>query len=454
MRKGRAMRRYFLTLTSILMTLALAGCASYHPAPLQSGPDLGSSVAALNHTLPNGKALDISAPLSLQTVAALAVLNNPDLAAARAQHQVGEANLLAAGMPPDPSITGGFAALLSGPGMMPALSGGFTQDIGALITGPTDRAAAHAGLQQIDEGILWQEWQVAAKAEQLAISLVADHETLVSLQRDDKLLNQTSRDIQAQIAAQNLTSNEGVTALTVLASVQNVEVTAAQTTQQDEDSLDALLGLQPHVPVALATPSLVPPAPQAVRDALVSLPERRPDLLALRYGYEQADDKLRAAILAQFLPISAGGSGGRDTSGVWSFGQQFTLTLPLFNRNRPAIKTAEATRAVLRAQYRAALDNAAGAANALPGQIALLQTQYQIAKAQAAQAQAMARDALRAYAAGQLSAPSYANLAALAGERQRNAITLYAQLQNAELSLATLLGFGLPQGNALEHPAS
>jgi outer membrane protein TolC len=448
------MRLCFLTLTAALLAATLAGCASYRPAPLAQTPDLHASVTALRHELPGGKTLDVTSPLSLQTVAALAVLNDPDLVAARAQHQAGEANLLAVGTPPDPSITAGFASLLSGPGIMPALNGGFTQDIGALITAPADRAAAQAGLKQIDEDILWQEWQIAIKAEQTAISLIADRAILASLQTDAMLLNGIDQATQAQITAQNLTSNEGLAALSALASVQSTQASAAQAAQQDENTLDALLGLQPHTAIALATPDFIPPSPQEVQAALMSLSQRRPDLLALRFGYEQADEKLRAAILSQFLPVSIGGAGGRDTSDVWSFGPQFTLTLPLFNRNRPAIQAAEATRAGLHAQYQTALDNAAGAAQALPRQIALLQSQYDSAQAQARQAQAMAAEAARAYGAGQLSAPAYASIAALAGERQRNAITLQTQLQNAELSLAAMLGFGLPETATLEPSAS
>lgn len=448
------MRSPFSILAGAALVAALAGCASYHPAPLPPAPDLRTSLSALSLTLPDGKALDVSAPLSLQSLAALAVLNDPELVAARARHRVGEADLLAAGLPPDPSITGGVAALLSGPGIMPALTGGFTQDLGALITGPADRKAARAGLRQTDEGILWQEWQVAARAEQLGISLAADRATLASLRRDQRLLSAIGAATEAQILAHNLTSNEGVTALGALASVQSAEATAAQASQRDEVALDALLGLQPHTPIALAEPAFTPPSAQAVRMALASLPQRRPDLLALRYGYDQADARLRAAILSQFLPISIGGTGGRDTSGVWSFGPQVTLTLPLFNRNRPAIRTAEATRAELHAQYQAALDTAAGVAGALPQEIALLERQYRAAEAEAAQAGAMARGAATAYRAAQLPAPTYANLAALAGERQRNAITLQAQLRNAELSLATLLGFGLPPDGILDHPAS
>ena len=59
-------------------------------------------------------------------VAGLAVLNDPDLAAARAQHDVAAAELLSAGLPPDPSITGGFGALLGGPASMSSINAGLT----------------------------------------------------------------------------------------------------------------------------------------------------------------------------------------------------------------------------------------------------------------------------------------------------------------------------------------
>ncbi|MGE4482738.1 TolC family protein [Acidocella sp.] len=437
----------------MMLAVLLAGCASYHAVPLAVAPDLQSGLSGLQTKLPDGRGLKVSAPLDLQTLVALAVLNDPDLVAARAQHGVAKAVLLAAGMPPDPSITGGFASLLSGPGLMPALNGAFTQDLGALITGPADRAAARAGLHQTDEDILWQEWQVATKAEQLAVSLTADNAILASLRQDEQLLSTINQQTQTQIAAQNLTSTEGVAALSALASVQSSEASTAQTARQDQQALDALLGLQPDVTITLAALDVSAPAPDAVKAALASLPVRRPDLLALRYGYEQADQKLRAAILGQFLPLSLGAAGGRDTSNVWSFGPQFTLTLPLFNRNRPAIAAAKASRAALRAQYQAALDNAAGAASALPGQINLLQSQLQTAQLQAAQARSMAQSAAWAYRAGQLAGPAYANLAVVAGERERSVIALRAQLQNAELSLASLLGFGLPPALP-EHPAS
>lgn len=107
-------------------------------------------------------------------MAALAVLNDSDLIAARTQHGAGEADLLSAGLLPDPSITAGFAALMSGPASLPALSGGLAQDISTLITYQVTVKAAKAGLAQVDAGILWQEWQVANQVEAFCIALGAD----------------------------------------------------------------------------------------------------------------------------------------------------------------------------------------------------------------------------------------------------------------------------------------
>ena len=56
----------------------------------------------------------------------------------------------------------------------------------------------------------------------------------------------------------------------------------------------------------------------------------------------------------------------------------------------------------------------------------------------------MAASARRAFDAGQISASAFASLQNAAGERERTSISLSGQLQTAEISLATLLGLGLP----------
>ncbi len=423
---------------------ALAACAAYHPAPLATVPPLQDRLIALRHVLPDGHEVSTAAPLSLQDLAALAVLNDPDLVAARTQHDVAAAELLSAGLPPDPSITGGFEAFLGGPANMPSITAGLMQDVSALITYKPDRQAARAGLAQVDAGILWQEWQVAAQAEQFDVSLTTDQATVASLQDDASVLGTVDAETQRQIAQSNLTLADGATSLAALATVQAALDTAQQNAAHDRDQLDALLGLQPGTEVPLAPPDVVPVAPGVLTPAIATLAQRRPDLIALRYGYEQADAKLRAAILTQFLPVSLGATGGRDTSGVNSAGPQVTLTLPLFNRNRGGIAAASATRAQIAAQYQASLASAAGDAQSLSASVALLQAQAAAASAEAARAAPIAEAARRAYETGEISANAFASLQSTAGDQTRTAISLRGQMQTAEISLATLLGLGLP----------
>jgi outer membrane protein TolC len=428
-------QRRFRRLGILCLCPALAGCAVYQPAPLSLAPPLKTSLAALAAPPP---------PLSSRQVAALAVVNDPDLISARAQHGVAAAELLNAGLLPDPSATGGFAALISGPGMVPAVSGGLAQDLSALITYRANRQAAQAGLAQVDAGILWQEWQVAGQAQALCIAIAADGATLASLQADAAALAQVNQATQAQVTARNLTLAASAASLAALATTQAALHAAAQARAQDADQLDALLGLEPGVEIPATPPAAAALSRDAAARDIATLARRRPDLIALRYGYLQADARLRAAILTQFLPISLGASAGRDTSNVWTAGPQLTLNLPLFNRNRGGVAGAQAARGQLAAQFSASLAGAQSGAESLLARIAVLQGESAAAGLAASQARAMAAAGRSAFAGGALDALSAVNLTTAAGERQREAIALQAQLATAALGLNTILGIGLP----------
>jgi outer membrane protein TolC len=444
------MRRH-CRVNAVCLSLGLAGCVAYHAAPLTLSAPLKSSLAALNTRQPDGREISTSPPLTLRNVAALAVLNDPDLIAARAQHGTGEADLLSAGLLPDPTVSIGFAALISGPGSIPAISGSLAQDISALITYRIGLAAAKAGLAQVDAGILWQEWQVAGQAQALCIAIAADEQTLATLRADGAALAQVNQATQRQVAASNLTLAAGSASMAALAATQTALNTAIQTRDQDRGQLDALLGLQPGIDIPAVPPAAAPIPPQLAQAAIATLARRRPDLIALRYGYVQEDARLRAAILTQFLPITIGGSGGRDTSNVWSAGPQLTLNLPLFNRNRGGIAGATATRAQLAAQFTASLAGAEGAAEALLARISVLRDESHAADTAARAAASTASQSQAAFANGSLDALSAVNLQTAAGDRQREAIALHEQLLTAMLSLTITLGIGLPP---IAQPAS
>jgi len=442
------MRRQALGV-SIVCCLGLSACAVYNAAPLNLGVPLRRSLSALDTRPPDGHSITIGQPLSLHDVAAIAVLNDPDLMAARTQRGIGQADLLSAGLLPDPSINAGFSALISGPGNIPAISGGLAQDFSALITYRVNIAAAKAGLASIDAGILWQEWQVAGQAEALCIAIDADDKTVASLEADSVALVRMNAATQTQVAAGNLTLAESSASMAALAANQTALNAQIQARDQDIDQLDSLLGLNPGTEVPILAPRVTPISPVAAVKAIASLPARRPDLIALRYGYEQADAKLRGAILTQFVPITLGGTGGRDTTNVWSAGPQLTLNLPLFNRNRGGIASASAARAQLAAQFSASLASADASAEALLARIGVLRAQSAGADAQAQTATLMAAQSQAAFADGSLDVQSAVNLQTAAGDRDREAIALHAQLATASLALNTMLGIGLPP---IAHP--
>jgi hypothetical protein len=116
----------------------------------------------------------------------------------------------------------------------------------------------------------------------------------------------------------------------------------------------------------------------------------------------------------------------------------------LFNRNRGGIASAGAARAQLAAQFTASLASADGSAEALLARIGVLQAETTSANAQAQTAAVMAAQSHIAFADGSLDAQSAVNLQTAAGDRQREAITLHAQLATATLALNTMLGIGLP----------
>jgi len=81
-------------------SLALAACASYQSLPLQTHLRLKHRLSELVHT-----GVRIDQPLSVYDVAVLAVENNPDLLATRTQRGVARAQVLEAGLLPNPSIS-------------------------------------------------------------------------------------------------------------------------------------------------------------------------------------------------------------------------------------------------------------------------------------------------------------------------------------------------------------
>jgi hypothetical protein len=97
-----------------LICTLFSGCTKYAALPLDRSTPLASGVHLLQHT-----GFTLPERLGISEIDRLVVENNPDLIAARAQRGVAEAQVLQAGILPNPSISGAYAFLLGGPGSSP-----------------------------------------------------------------------------------------------------------------------------------------------------------------------------------------------------------------------------------------------------------------------------------------------------------------------------------------------
>ena len=423
----------------------LVGCAGTSEQPLAPLAVLMPSVTALDRTRPGLSPIPTDQRLTVAEVGILAVQNSPDLRAMRAQLGVAQAQVIEAGLLPDPVLSGSYGVLIGGPGIANAIGATLSANISALITLSARRRSAEAAAMQVDTNLVWQEWQTISRAQTLTIDLV-EQDRLISCLSATLTLLRTRGDAATRAVAQgNATLQSLAPFVTELTALQTEYDIAALGQEQRWQQLDALLGLLPSVRLLLSPDLRILAIPTAeVRQLLFSLPQRRPDLIALQLGYQSREAALRGAVLGQFPAITMGYNYGNDTSRVETLGPGLSITLPIFNRNRGQVAIQRATREQLREEYAARLAAAEGGVRALAANLDLLQRQSDAARSGLSQAEALATNADRGLRAGLLDQLSYVQLVSAQLGKERQVIELEQQMFDRRTALATLLGTGLP----------
>jgi len=399
----------------------------------------------LDRTRPGAPPIASDRPLTLASVGLLAMQNSPDLRAVRAQTGVAQAQIVQAGLLPDPVLSGSYNVLLAGPGVVNAIGTTLTGDIASLITLSIRSRAAREAARQVDANIVWQEWQTISRSQTLAIDLVEQGRLLRSFEQTLGILRHRAAISSQAVAQGNATLQTLAPDVAALTGLQTQYDAGVLAQEQRWQNLDALLGLEPNVRPLLATTLRVPAiGPEEAAALLASLPQRRPDLIALQLGYSAQQANLRAAVLGQFPALTFGPNYGSDNTGVQSLGPSVSVALPLFNRNRGAVAIQRATRAQLRDEYAARLATAAGGAKALLANLALQESQLAAARSGLGQARMLAANAEGALRSGLLDELSYVQLVVARLEKERQVTGLEQQVLDERTALATLLGVGLP----------
>jgi outer membrane protein TolC len=426
-----------------LALVCLSGCAVYHPVRLPVAPDLtpapSLTVPASEFWLPGLKPQPFPKNgLDETAVVTLAVFDNPNLKAARLEAGVASAQLLQAGLLPDPQLNADFAksALNYGGDI------GLSADVQALITRRAAKAAARANQQRVYLNILWQEWQVAQRARQLFIESRSDARLLEVMTSARNFFAERYHEDQAALGKDDLTLSAATADLTLLTNAENelrqFQLNASMTRHQ----LNQLLGLQPGVQLHLIGPTGAQLLSKAeFQAAVTALRHRRADLLALQAGYQAQEQSVREAILAQFPNLSAGVVYSRDpVEGANDFGPTFTLSLPIFNRNRGHIAIQRATRALLRQTYQARLDEAVSQAAQVWNATEIMRRQLRDLDARLAVLRKTAAATKQGFGQANVSAALYVSVESSLLTTEAEEIQLRAALGNAQSALDTLLG--------------
>lgn len=305
--------------------------------------------------------MNVADGLTPDEAALLAVAANPDLRAARAARGVAEAQLVAAGILPNPQVAGSIdVPVRRTTGAVTARSLGAAIDLLSVATRGAERDAARQGLHSVDLGLAWLEWQVAQSVRlRVYGALLLERARTLALQQERDMAT-TVATLQAALARQVATRVELGAAEVAYRSV----ISARISLEIQRDTSLVALARTVGVDVASLPPMQASSIPfdrdssvssaesMPTTDALMQdLASRRLDLQGLRFGYLSQEARVRGAVMRQFPQISIGVNRIRDTGNLLTLGPAVTLSLPLFNRNQGEIAIAKATRGQLRAEY-------------------------------------------------------------------------------------------------------
>lgn len=455
--------RWRLATLLALPLLLLGACATYREKPLSpeaveqalapSQPgDWQVRIADLHHPRLAAITIDPNGPFSPEQLAVVAVVTNPGLRARRAERALAEAQVMQAGILPNPQLSLGMDLAVSSPaddatrGSLIGLGWDFT----SLITRGAKRDAALAHRDQIALDVAWQEWLVAQGAKQAAVRVAAAQQRLGLASALERQLAAQQQAMTRALAAGMRTRLDELAIASAAADARREKIDAEGEFEIQRLALNRLLGLPPDRQLAVVVAEwLVAIAWPAW--TVDELQRQRLDLIALRRGYDSQEAGLRAAVLGQFPRVAINFGRATDTSKVRTLTMGVTIDLPLFDRNQGVIASEAATRERLFAEY---VERVAAARDDLAQVQAQADT---IARRIVAADQTIAELELqvlalgRAEAARAVDAFTVGAIATQALQRRLEALTLRQQLAELRIAGELAAGIGLPQA-AAEHP--
>jgi len=386
--------------------------------------------------------LDERDGLSPDEAAVMAVDQNPRLRAARAERGVAQAELLAAGVLPNPRLEGSIDVPVAGPDAnVLGYGAGLSWNVTPLLSRGANVSAAEENLASIDLDIAWQEWQVAQAARLHAVRGIY-LERRVALARElETTWQQRLESLRQARAAGAVTELELTNAEGSYAQARVNRLDLERQVVIERAALSRAIGIDPAGNITLDlsfAPSTTLPTDHQVLD---ELPRRRLDLIALQHAHRSHDEALRAAVMAQFPAVEVGFGARREVDQNASIGPTLTFEIPFFDRNQGSVGRERALRTQVEAEYEARLLEARADVTRTLKELRLVSEEVAAAREASEAGTRLAEQAQSASIGGALSPLIAANILEQSYARRLRAVETEQTL--AELEIALVLASGV-----------
>lgn len=358
------------------------GCSIYHPKPLTESAiasvlrrpnekTLQLEAAQIQHPSLRAVRIDFRDGIGPDEAALIAVLMNPTLRADRDRRGLAQAQLVQAGVLPNPQLSWGNDFVIGGntAGTMTAFGLGGSWDVTELLTLLPKIASARANTKAVDLDIAWNEWQTAQSARLSALRIAGLTAQLQAASEGDDALRENVGLLRKAADAHEKTVLDLAAAESTSRDAKAAVLAIGKQLETERIALNRAMGFPPEARPTISGGSLPSEIdPPSYESLIGNLEASRLDLLGLKAGYESQDQALRAAIIAQVPRINIGFNRATDTSNVQTMGFGISVDIPIFDRNQGNIATGRASRRKLFDEYadrvfQARADIATGLAN-------------------------------------------------------------------------------------------
>jgi outer membrane protein TolC len=427
-------------------------------SPVQAVPSIETifrvPASRFQNRSPESLSVDLRRGIGPDDAAAIALYSNPALRAIRNRRGLASAQLIQAGILPNPvvSYARDFVSGGNTAGTVTAYNFTAAWEFTALIPFLPKQSAARKNFRSVDLDVAWQEWQIAMNA-RVAVYRVLSLDAQVA--RASEATEGLQQSTDAVRKATEVHEKTVLDLAAVEAASQDSRATTLALQQEFEKQrlgLNKILGVEPETNVTLRGGLTLPTrlAPPNERELFDGLESRRLDLLGLQQGLESQDATVRAAVLAQFPKMSAAFVKASDTTNVHTTGFNVAVDVPIFDRNQGVIATERATRQRLRDEYNqrvfeAHSDIAAGIAD-----IRSLNRQIAAAEEALPLLEKLVSSALTAVEQRNADVLSYYTARSNLLQKRIQLIKLQEQLLEAHTALEIASGRYLPMDRALQ----